>query len=78
MDPHCNSPCPIALLLVAFAFVWKTKLLKFWGSVLPPILPEDQVDQIFGVGTGPFEGATRTGSNDQIVRVRTGPAGEPT
>ena len=20
MDPHCNSPCPIALLLVAFAF----------------------------------------------------------
>ena len=47
MDPHCNSPCPIALLLVAFAFgrpscsnfggqsfrrfFRKTKLIKFLG-----------------------------------------------
>ena len=77
MDPHRNSPCPIALLLVAFAF-GRPSCSNFGGPVLPPILPEDQVDQILGVGTGPFEGATRTGSNDQIVRVRTGSAGEPT
>ena len=55
---------------------WKTKLLKFWGSVLPPILPEDQVDQIFG-GRGLVPSRERP-ELDQIVGVRTGSAGGPT
>ena len=57
--PTLQRPCPIALLLVAFAF-GRPSCSNFGGQSFRRLFRKTKLIKFLGSGTGPFEGATRT------------------